>query len=221
MRLRSILIGILFMCFTLISVNNAQGLTCKPDFTEVVMELPNGKTVETCFPTDQLFHLGGPADECPCFDQNVIDDFLSEYGFSYCRGNTEGPEPGADCFINRPAIVRFNAGRSVIKQRAGCTYKNGITGTDVTIMGLTLQETRVCVDLLEPYFQDSFVCQNDADCMLFSSFCSTTGCTCLPLHIYEPDPVCDGEPIVCITDPCLPNFVPVCDSATNKCIVGP
>ena len=43
-------------------------------------------------------------------------------------------------------------------------------------------------------------CKTDADCRLFSDYCE--GCNCLALGRKEPDPVCDGQLVQCLLDPC-------------------
>jgi hypothetical protein len=53
-------------------------------------------------------------------------------------------------------------------------------------------------------------CSCDADCRLFSSYCD--GCACLPLSVGEPDPVCKGNSVACLVDPCL--------TAEAKCLAG-
>jgi hypothetical protein len=44
-------------------------------------------------------------------------------------------------------------------------------------------------------------CKSDADCRLFSDYC--TGCDCRALGPSEPDPTCTGRPVNCIADPCM------------------
>lgn len=43
-------------------------------------------------------------------------------------------------------------------------------------------------------------CATDADCRLFSDYC--TGCDCRALGIHDPDPVCPGPGVRCFADPC-------------------
>lgn len=44
-------------------------------------------------------------------------------------------------------------------------------------------------------------CTTDADCRIFSDYC--TGCDCRALAKGEADPVCDGPGVKCIADPCM------------------
>lgn len=43
-------------------------------------------------------------------------------------------------------------------------------------------------------------CASDADCRLFSDYC--TGCDCRALRTVEVDPVCEGPGVRCFADPC-------------------
>src|SRR4051812_1627392 len=43
-------------------------------------------------------------------------------------------------------------------------------------------------------------CQADADCRLFSDYC--TGCDCRALGPNDADPVCEGPGVRCFADPC-------------------
>ncbi len=44
-------------------------------------------------------------------------------------------------------------------------------------------------------------CEEAADCRIFSDFCD--GCACLALPVDAPDPVCAGDLVSCLVDPCL------------------
>jgi hypothetical protein len=44
-------------------------------------------------------------------------------------------------------------------------------------------------------------CTTDADCRIFSDYC--TGCDCRALATAEADPVCDGPGVRCVADPCM------------------
>jgi hypothetical protein len=48
----------------------------------------------------------------------------------------------------------------------------------------------------------SATCQTASDCRLFSSYCSTAPCQCLPLGRDQPDPPCSGQSMSCFVDPC-------------------
>lgn len=61
-------------------------------------------------------------------------------------------------------------------------------------------------------------CTSATQCKLFSSSCD--GCTCIPLHVSEPDPPCNGTEVSCFADPCLQK-VAICDTTTGMCAVGP
>ena len=43
-------------------------------------------------------------------------------------------------------------------------------------------------------------CRSDADCRLFSDYC--TGCDCRALASNAPDPTCPGPGVQCLVDPC-------------------
>jgi hypothetical protein len=43
-------------------------------------------------------------------------------------------------------------------------------------------------------------CRTDADCRLFSDYC--TGCDCRALPTGAPDPTCSGPGVQCLVDPC-------------------
>lgn len=55
-------------------------------------------------------------------------------------------------------------------------------------------------------------CQSPNDCKLFSSYCSTAACKCIPLMANQPNPVCDAGMVTCLIDPCK-NKNPDCDDA--------
>ena len=50
-------------------------------------------------------------------------------------------------------------------------------------------------------------CTTDADCRLFSDYC--TGCDCRSLSTNDPDPTCPGPGVRCFADPCM-NKTAVC-----------
>lgn len=62
-------------------------------------------------------------------------------------------------------------------------------------------------------------CSAASDCRLFSSYCSTAACQCLPLKKSAPDPVCGGGTVTCLINPCQAK-VAVCSDA-GTCAVGP
>jgi hypothetical protein len=45
-------------------------------------------------------------------------------------------------------------------------------------------------------------CQTASDCRLYSSYCVTAPCRCLPLGRQEVDPPCVGGQQSCLVDPC-------------------
>ena len=47
---------------------------------------------------------------------------------------------------------------------------------------------------------DPTSCRTDADCRLFSDYC--TGCDCRALPTGAPDPACPGPGVQCLVDPC-------------------
>jgi hypothetical protein len=46
-------------------------------------------------------------------------------------------------------------------------------------------------------------CQTAADCRLYSSYCVTAPCQCIPLGRQEVDPPCVAGTQSCLIDPCL------------------
>ena len=46
-------------------------------------------------------------------------------------------------------------------------------------------------------------CQVDGDCQLFSSYCETAPCQCIPLRKADPDPPCNGRMVTCFAEPCM------------------
>jgi hypothetical protein len=73
---------------------------------------------------------------------------------------------------------------------AGCDYLE-----DVTQDILKARDGGVVPDVLPSN------CTSDADCRVFSDYC--TGCDCRTLGINESDPVCSGAGVQCLVDPCL------------------
>ncbi len=61
-------------------------------------------------------------------------------------------------------------------------------------------------------------CQNANDCKLFSSYCQTQPCVCIPLNKNQPNPTCMGQMVSCFVDPCL-NKAATCDA--GMCGVNP
>lgn len=53
-------------------------------------------------------------------------------------------------------------------------------------------------------------CSSDADCRVFSDYC--TGCDCRALSNGDPDPTCDGPGVRCFADPCM--------GKTAQCVSG-
>jgi hypothetical protein len=60
-------------------------------------------------------------------------------------------------------------------------------------------------------------CQNASDCRLYSSYCTTAPCQCIPLGAHDVDPPCVTGQQACIVDPCL-NKTAVCNN--NVCGVS-
>jgi len=59
-------------------------------------------------------------------------------------------------------------------------------------------------------------CRSDADCRLFSDYC--TGCDCRALVTGEPAPYCEGPGVRCFADPCM-DHAAVCSLPEGKCVV--
>ena len=59
-------------------------------------------------------------------------------------------------------------------------------------------------------------CLSDADCFLFSDYC--TGCDCRALRTTDPAPICDGPGVRCFADPCM-DHTAVCDLPSGKCVL--
>jgi hypothetical protein len=57
-------------------------------------------------------------------------------------------------------------------------------------------------------------CAGDADCRLFSDYC--TGCDCRALSNIDPDPVCPGPGVQCFADPCQGKTA---QCANGQCVV--
>lgn len=49
---------------------------------------------------------------------------------------------------------------------------------------------------------DGGQCKAASECRLFSSYCSTAPCACIPLVKGEPSPKCEGTMVACFVDPC-------------------
>ena len=58
-------------------------------------------------------------------------------------------------------------------------------------------------------------CATDADCRLFSDYC--TGCDCRALSTSQPNPTCSGPGVQCFADPCM-NQVALCKA--GACVVA-
>jgi hypothetical protein len=71
-----------------------------------------------------------------------------------------------------------------------------------------------CVPDLDGAPQDQ--CSSDADCRLFSDYC--TGCDCRSLAVDDPDPSCTGPGVRCFADPCFGKTA-VC--VAGQCIESP
>ena len=72
----------------------------------------------------------------------------------------------------------------------------------------------VANDLAQP----SSGCQAATDCRLYSSYCSTAPCECLPLARAQADPPCTGQQMSCIVDPCTNKRA---DCIGGSCVVSP
>ncbi len=57
-------------------------------------------------------------------------------------------------------------------------------------------------------------CASDADCRLFSDYC--TGCDCRALNVRDADPTCSGPGVRCFADPCLSHSA-TCNTTTGQC----
>jgi hypothetical protein len=89
--------------------------------------------------------------------------------------------------INPCALVRCRAGTQ-------CEVQNG---------------RAVCVPTPAPE------CTSDKECRLFSNYCG--GCSCQALADGEVDPVCKGDLVACLVDPCM-NATPSC--VRGQCVLG-
>jgi hypothetical protein len=49
---------------------------------------------------------------------------------------------------------------------------------------------------------DAGRCLMGSDCLLFSSYCKSDPCKCIPLLKGEADPKCEGGTVACLVDPC-------------------
>lgn len=47
-------------------------------------------------------------------------------------------------------------------------------------------------------------CSEDADCRVVPDYCSD--CSCIALGAWQPEPVCLGEPLTCVLNPCAGNI---------------
>ena len=59
---------------------------------------------------------------------------------------------------------------------------------------------------------DGGQCKAATDCRLFSSYCSTAPCVCIPLRKGDAAPKCTGTMVACFVDPCA--------SKTADCVGG-
>lgn len=64
----------------------------------------------------------------------------------------------------------------------------------------------------------AFRCASPADCRLFSSYCNSQACMCLPLPAKAPDPVCNDGMVTCLMDPCAGKQAR-CNAVTGVCEV--
>jgi hypothetical protein len=115
---------------------------------------------------------------------------------SACANTEETSEPSADeaplasglaesdnaLKINPCALVRCRAGTQ-------CEVQDGHA---------------VCVPTPAPE------CKSDKECRLFSNYCE--GCQCVALDDGEVDPVCKGDIVACLVDPC--------GNAAARCLRG-
>lgn len=58
-----------------------------------------------------------------------------------------------------------------------------------------------------------------SDCRLFSSYCSTAPCKCIPLKKSDPNPPCNGGTVTCLVDPCNGKTAACSDAGT--CATSP
>jgi hypothetical protein len=61
-------------------------------------------------------------------------------------------------------------------------------------------------------------CTGTADCKLFSSYCVNAPCQCIPLHVDQKNPPCQGGQVLCTIDPCL-NKQAAC--VNGACVIAP
>jgi hypothetical protein len=94
------------------------------------------------------------------------------------------------------------------------------TTTTTTMPAVCTEDVKVCSDgsvvQRDPANNCEFErcpgdCDVDADCRVYSSFCTETACQCLATGQTDPDPVCENGTVICLVDPCLAiPSTPVC-----------
>ncbi|MBI5512722.1 MAG: hypothetical protein HY909_03085 [Deltaproteobacteria bacterium] len=100
-----------------------------------------------------------------------------------CRTDCPRCRPGAIC--------------PLIACRLVCNGRRECLQTALCIQGYHWDTNRcACVRDSGPS-----LCSTDADCRVYSDYC--TGCDCRALSTREPDPVCTGPGVRCFADPCL------------------
>lgn len=60
---------------------------------------------------------------------------------------------------------------------------------------------------------------HSAGCRAYSSYCSTSACTCIGVIADNPDPPCTGTTVTCTADPCAGKTAS-CNHGTGACVVN-
>ena len=96
----------------------------------------------------------------------------------------QGVDQPTEEAVEPQALVAPGRSCAVIRCRPGYTCKETCNGAQ-------------CVPLQGPTDPE---CKVDADCRLFSDYCD--GCNCVALGVNEPAPICTGDVVQCLVDPC-------------------
>jgi hypothetical protein len=118
---------------------------------------------------------------------------------SACAGSDETDPPGAN--ENQLASEEATpAQRAEALKINPCALVRCRAGTQCEVQ----QGHAVCVPVPE------VECRSDKECRLFSNYCE--GCACVALSTQEVDPVCKGDIVACLVDPCR--------NAEAQCVAG-